>query len=378
MSALKFKVRDYSRYFLKGNPFPYVSIPEERPAVYADQERALARLSDVVFTSLATGRSSHAVVVGPHGSGKSHTLKYLRHAIVEAAEGAGRRVVTCYIPSPGRDYLHMHRSFMQELGAERVAGLAERHPAEGVPRDVRRALEALRDEKRHVEAWRWLIGERLSPRDLERLGLSRSVDAVMALTIFRWVHSMLRADGYGLVCLLCDEMERINQLHVTRRQEMYNMLRHLVDWNPRGLCLVFACTPAGWDEVYKYSIALARRLSRNVVYLEPVTEPVVREVIAAHVGSQRAEDRGILRRLGLRGGLVEHLRRRGLSAEEAERAAEIYPFTEDAVARIARAAHGNIGEVLKYCNLAVDHGLDTGKEVLDAKAVEDVLAEAGR
>ncbi|MFQ6086031.1 MAG: BREX system ATP-binding domain-containing protein, partial [Candidatus Bathyarchaeia archaeon] len=272
----KLRVRDYSRYFLTKNPFPYTSVPEERPVLYVDQERAARRLSDVLSSTITTGRSSHAILVGPYGSGKSHTLLYVRDIVTRQFASSGGRAFACYISRPGTDYLHIHRSFLRELGLETVADLARRQMDKVYSSDLRQALEVLQDPKTSMEAWRWMLGERIYPRSLQKMGLSQNVDVQFALTIFQQVQSMLSADGYSIVCLLIDEMEMINQLHVLKRQAMFDALRHLVDENPTNLCLVFACTPAGWDEIFKYAFALSRRLSRNVVYLESMTKATTR------------------------------------------------------------------------------------------------------
>lgn len=354
---LELKVRDYAPYFLTQNPFPYTPVPDDRPTLMVDQERAMGRLLDVISTARNTGRSNHAVIIGPYGSGKSHILKHLQSVIEERF---ARTMLACYIPTLGRDFLHLYRSFMADLGMSRLSELAKVAEDAGIPPSLSSALKALQDEETRGKAWRWLIGDELSV-ELHELGISRRIDPTFAQSVLKVILSLLRRVGRSVVCLLIDEMEVLSEIEIERRQAMLDSLRHLVDDNPQGLCFIFACTPAGWDDVFKYGLALARRLSRNVVYLESLTEQTAREFVAAFVRRFRTGEKGLKR----------HLKEKGMPKE----LIDTFPFTADGIAKLFEASRGNTGEMVKYCNMAVDHGIDAKRNVIDAHAVGDMMAE---
>lgn len=367
----KLELRDYSPYFLERNPFPYTQVPEEKPVIYVDQEKVLGKLSDIISTVYSTGRSNHAVVVGPSGLGKSHTLKYIQKMI---GEQIGGKALSCYISSPGQDFIHVYRSFIQRLGLEKMEAFAKADVE--MSRNLRRALEALKEEKTAIAAWRWLLGEPLSSKELHRLGLSQNVDGPLSLNILQQTLSILRSSGYRFTCLLIDEMETINQLHIVRRQAMFNALRHLIDGNPYGLCFIFACTPAGWSEIFKYALALSRRISRNVLYLESMTKEQAGEFVAEYVRFHRKGTTKLRQALRLDRSLLDRVLGRR-PKREAKALLALYPFTLDAISKIHELSKGSAGEVIKYCNLAIDYGLDNKRKLIDAKAIDDMVAELG-
>ena len=355
---LVLKTRDYSQYHLSENPFPYTPIPSREPRIFVNQEKAISQLIDVVSITYTTGHSSHAVVIGPYGSGKSHTLRYIEKTIKESIqEGSDRKALSCYISSPGSGFLHIYREFIEKLGLDKLQEIV-RDPSFGnLSYNVSRIFKALNNNELRLHAWRWILGDRLEARERSYLGVSRNLDYTLALSTLEHIIQLLRKEGHTLICLLIDELETVNELYPYQRQSMFNALRRMIDGNPEGLCTIFACTPAGWDQILESSIALSRRLSRNLVYISRLTREEAISLIEEYLRSCRIKQK---RRI--------FQRKQNLHSN-------LHPFTPDAVKEIFQLSKGNIGELVKYCNLAIERGLDADLSQIDSLSLTELLAE---
>jgi len=348
--------RDYSKYNLSENPFPYTPIPYREPNIFVNQEKAISQLMDVVSTAYTTRRSSHAVVIGPYGGGKSHALRYIEKIVKEATHGnPDHKAFSCYIPSPGSGFLHIYRQFVEKLGLNKLQEIARKSSSSGFSYDMSCIFKALNDNNLH--AWRWILGERLEARERNQLGVSRNLDDALALSALEHIIQLLKEENYALVCLLVDELETVNELYPYQRQSMFNALRRMIDDNPEGLCTIFACTPAGWDEILLSSIALSRRLSRNLIYLSRLTREEAFSLIEEYLNSCRIKQR------------------RWVFQKKQKSDLNLYPFTHDAAKEIFQLSNGNIGELIKYCNLAIERGLDANLSKIDSSSLAELLAE---
>jgi hypothetical protein len=357
---------NYSRLCLKGNPFPYVSVPEEEPSYYFDQEAALKCLLRVLASTHATASSNHAVLVGTYGSGKSHTLKHLAERVKNELNRANRKAVAFYVPHPGLGIIDVYRSIVAQLGPNAFAKLSsfvdERAHYQF---ELYRPIRVISQKSNEMlNAWRWLTGEKLEISQRNKLGVGRNIDDKWAIDAFKQIMMLLRRAGYNLVAILIDELETVNELDLFRRQRLFNTFRHLFDDNPNNLSVVFACTPAGWDEILANAFALARRISRNVVYLEALDEKRIQAVIEGYIKKSRTRTddlKSVLKELG------------------DQTTGSIYPFTLAAVPELLRLCQGNIGELIKYCNLAIERAaMDTQCKAIDAKVLNNLLPEFQR
>lgn len=354
--TIRLKRRDYSPFLLSQNPFPYTPIPSCKPDVFVGQDRAISRLLDIVSTTFTTGRSSHAAIIGPYGSGKSHTLKYIEKLLEEAPQDSSDpRVVSCYIPSPGSRFLHVYREVVDKIGPHRIRGALQKRSHNSIPSNLARGFQSLVDDETHVEAWRWVLGENLRTRKRSRLGVSRNMDDTLALSALKHMIKLLREDGYQFLCILIDELETVNELYLYQKQSMFNNLRHMVDDNPEGLCTIFACTPAGWHEVLENSLALSRRLSRNLIYLSRMKKKEAIHLVQAYVQTCRTD-------LG---------RHKQKNPDQ-----DLYPFTLDAIEELLELSKGNVGELLKYCNLTLDQAVDADVPQIDSENITQLLVES--
>lgn len=347
------KKRDYTIYFLSTNPFPYTPIPSQEPNIFINQEKTISGLMDTVATTYTTGQSSHAILIGPYGSGKSHALKYIERLIKEiSTEDDEKKAIACYISSLGTSFLHIYREFMEKVGLEVIRETINAPLTFDLSYNISRIFDVLNDTELYLYAWRWLLGERLESRDRSRLGVSRNMDDILALSTFQRVIDQLRINGYGLICLLIDELETINELYPYQRQAMFNNLRRMIDDNPKGLCSIYACTPAGWDEILERSLAFSRRLSRNLLYLSRLNEEETVQVIKEYLQSYR-----------------------NLQHKSGKMFSDLHPFTHEAALELHGLSRGNIGELVKYCNLAIDRGLDEGLTKIDSEDITKLLTD---
>jgi len=175
--------------------------------------------------------------------------------------------------------------------------------------------------------------------------------------------TLLRKAGFCLVTLLIDELETVNELDILRRQKLFNAFRHLLDDNPRNLSVVFACTPAGWDEILGSAYALARRISRNVIYLESLDEKKVEAVLSGYISRYRIED---------------ETRIKALTPTIDKDSIDIFPFTKSAITELLRVSQGNIGEIIKLSNVAIDRALMSQRACIDNNALNELLPEYQR
>src|SRR5207249_7445358 len=106
----------FNKFFLTRNPFPYVSVPEDEPRIYFDQVAALERIKGALGSSAETGSSNHIVIVGPYGTGKSHTLKYIA-SMLNGGQVTGKgKALGVYISHPGTSFVDIYKEIVLRLG----------------------------------------------------------------------------------------------------------------------------------------------------------------------------------------------------------------------------------------------------------------------
>ena len=75
--------KDYSKAFLKQNPFPSTALPEENPRITADRKNAIEKFVHIINNVRHKGESTVAVFIGDYGSGKSHILRVFNTNVLE-------------------------------------------------------------------------------------------------------------------------------------------------------------------------------------------------------------------------------------------------------------------------------------------------------
>ena len=395
--------RDYSRYSLEKNPFPYAGIPEENPRFCADREKELETISDTISLSLGES-STHIALIGGYGNGKTHTLRYIKsHINSQLADDNRFRAIAGYVITPGHSLVDTYRNFMQDLGRNFFFKLTwgflgnialelirqSKKDFKDLPSEVKDDLkkdpsglkkyiedgtvllsllmETARDrvlsliknvdvangflqlinDKTSLLAWKWLSGERILYEQRRELGIVSPIDSDdRALAVFQDIRNIMRNQGYKLVCILIDEFELVEILHYQQKQRFLNAIRHLVDLNPHGICLVISCTPEVWKNIVMEYHAFSERIFREIV-LRPLNEKTIYHLIQEYLKHYRTNPQA--------------------------KSSKIHPFTEDCIKEILQISKGNMRRALAMCNMALDLAIKQDTESITPEILKHVF-----
>jgi type II secretory pathway predicted ATPase ExeA len=374
--------QDYSQYNLKSNPFPYSPVPAEDPEIYCGQQHVSDKISSTVSSMLSTGKSKHLVVTGKYGNGKSHTLKYTRSLLRDRED-----VVVGYVAQPGEGFLDIYHEFVYDLGFNRVQELAYEYLAsitrevtesnpfganamqslidEGevllsdiVPEaikqlsdvtkfaDFARAIVHMVYEDTNLYAWQWLTAEGIRYEQRKEMEIHSALDddtmGVRAFTAFK---NMLLGLGYTGVFVFVDEFESIARLSPKNEQATLNSIRHLMDQNSSGLCMLFGCAPEVWQDVMSEYHAFSERIGQEVA-LKPLTSEHLYDLVGDYLDRER---------------------------QPGHSSGRIRPFSEEALTQILQRSQGNIRQVLSMCSLVLDEAAMAGHQRITAEVVEEVV-----
>lgn len=374
--------QSYDQYGLEGNPFPYSPVPSEEPAVYCGQEHVTDEVSSTVSDVLSTGKSKHLVITGKYGNGKSHTLKYTRNLVKERDD-----VLVGYVAQPGEGFLDVYHEFMYDLGFDKVQEISyeylasvardvtEKDPSgssemeamidegevllsEITPTAVRRLSETTKFadfaramvhmvyEDTNLYAWQWLTAEGIRYEQRKEMEIHSALDDdTMGVRAFTSMKSLLLDLGYTAVFVLVDEFESIARLSPKNEQATLNSIRHLMDQNSHGMCMLFGCAPEVWQDVMSEYHAFSERIGREVS-LRPLTDEALRELVAEYLEMERKPE---------------------------ENTRILAPFTEDSLEPILKRSQGNVRQVLSMCSQALDSAARKDVESVDAEFVENVV-----
>ncbi|MEM2112074.1 MAG: DUF2791 family P-loop domain-containing protein [Candidatus Bathyarchaeia archaeon] len=368
--------KKYEKYGLKCNPFPYVGVPDENLSLYTDRKRELKMIEEVVKASL-NGASSHIVLVGSYGNGKTHTMRYIKKQLEKQVQNT--QVI--YLSTPGDRFLSLYSSLMFEFGFDHLEGLVWRFLefATGeenlrkkvndgevlLPEILEIGKRRLQNEVKYTDfataflkltleeskfiAWKYLCGEPIPFEHRRELDVVMAIDNDdKALRAFMSLKKILTLLGNKLICVLIDEFESIEYINIILKQKILNSVRHLIDLNPQGLCLIIGCAPDVWVDIIKEYHAFSERIFRQVT-LRALSKEDLRNFVVSYLQYSRIQDLDL--------------------------PTDIFPFTEDAISEIQKAAEGNIRRMLMICNQAIDFGVDVGYPTLNAKRLKELLPD---
>jgi len=368
--------KSFAKYNLKKNPFPNVGVPDDSVSVYSDREKELHTIEDAIVGTMQ-GSSSHVVIVGSYGNGKTATLKFIKGQIEKQLSNA----VSIYLSYPGDTFLEFYRNLMYELGLDKMeyfvwsflelvnkeTDLKQKiEVGEVLITDIiEKGKKFLYNHLRYMDfataflkltldrskflSWKYLCGEPVVYEQRRELDVVTLIDTdEKALRAFMALKSILNLIGYKIICILVDELESIELLHPTRKQKVLNSIRRLIDLNPSGLCLIMACTPEAWSSIISDYHAFSERIFREVI-LKPLDGAAVREFIRTYLKVYRTDSDN--------------------------KKPDIHPFTKDAIEQILIAAQGNLRRVLMICNRAIQKGCEVGFPLLTAHKLKEILPE---
>ncbi|WP_262174430.1 BREX system ATP-binding domain-containing protein [Haloarcula laminariae] len=372
--------QDYSQYDLDANPFPYSPVPTEDPGIYCGQQHVSDKISSTVSSMLSTGKSKHLVVTGKYGNGKSHTLKYTRSLLRDRDD-----VIVGYVAQPGDGFLDIYHEFVYDLGFNRLQEFAyeflasvardvtDTNPigasgmeslidegdvllSEIVPEAIRRLSDVTKFadfaraiihmvyEDTNLYAWQWLTAEGIRYEQRKEMEIHSALDDdTMGVRAFTALKNMLLELGYTGIFVFVDEFESIARLSPKDEQATLNSIRHLMDQNSSGLCMLFGCAPEVWQDVMSEYHAFSERIGEEVA-LKPLTSENLYELVRDYLDQER------------------------LSSAENE---GIDPFSEEALDLILQTSQGNIRQVLSMCSRILDDAAESQENKITAAWVED-------
>lgn len=373
---------DYSQYGLKANPFPYSPVPAEDPEIYCGQQNVANQISSTVSSVLATGKSKHLVVTGKYGNGKSHTLKYTRSLLRDRDD-----VVVGYVAQPGEGFLDIYHEFVYDLGFNRIQELAyewlalvarkvtDTNPtgagtmrslidngevllSDIVPEVIRklsdvtrfadfaRAIVHMVYEDTNLYAWQWLTAEGIRYEQRKEMEIHSALDDdTMGVRAFTALKNLLLELGYTGVFAFVDEFESIARLSSKNEQATLNSIRHLMDQNSSGLCILFGCAPEVWQDVMSEYHAFSERIGQEVA-LRPLTSEHLYELISDYLDRERD----------------------GANGED-----QIEPFTEESLDLILQRSQGNVRQVLSLCSRVLDSAVEDDSRVITPEFVQETM-----
>lgn len=380
--------KDYSKLGLSDNPFPYSGVPEEEPHIYVDREEAIKAVNNVLSTTISTGKSNHIIVTGAYGSGKSHTLKYVRSEIRrQFTTNSEKKVCIGYVSQPGETFLDIYREFVYDLGYDFIRKIAEQYiglvanqlseekvikekvPLEKawemvnsgkilisdiVPHaikrlnqkvkfiDFTRAFLNLTYDDNSIYSWEWLNGEGVDYIKRRSMGVSKSLDGKTAIRAFISLKKILIELGYSTVILLIDEFEYAETLSPIAKQKILNEIRHLIDSNPENLTMIITCAPEVWHSLLSEYHAFSERIT-NEVNLKPMTGDKVKLLLAEYLAGKRLDS-----------------------------GKDIVSFTDESIKKILELSQGNTRRILTISGRLLDIALETEKTIIDTKTIEGI------
>jgi len=312
---------------VKYNPFPRNPIPDPEDLVLYDPHNYLYTLHSVVNYTLSTGKSNHAVIIGPYGSGKTHLLLCLLRKL-KGLKG----VISVYIPTPSDNFFTIYSNIVKSIPLKEIIAASD-----SLPPDIARKIKMLENSDYSEYILSWLYGEKISSNIRYKLSLGRNLDEYMAIAI---LGSILKVIDKTLVILL-DELEHLVEIPIQVRQRYASLLRYMIDSIPRKFCIIASATPAGWNEILENYIALARRLSGTVIYLHNISLKHAYELVDVYLAKY------------------------GIAHDDL--------FCEKAIKEAYIASQGNIGDFLKIMAAAVEYATEKGIDKVDAEIVKEVL-----
>lgn len=378
--------RDYDVFNLRKNPFPYSGVPESNPSFYIGQEEVLSAILQTISTTILTEKSSHIILTGPYGCGKSHTLQYIKEQLKNYGFDDGTKPVVGYISQPGDKMLDLYREFMYDLGMETVQTYARQFLCdvstdlissgkieseivlpvkwEHIQRGdlllsdiVPTALIRLNDCAKYVDyckafinlvydenslsAWEWVSGEGLDYVKRKILCISKNIDAKSVVRAFQAIKEILTTMKHNPIILMIDEFEAIENFQPGTKQNLLNSLRHLIDINGTNLSIIIACAPDVWQSLISEYHAFSERICKEAC-IKPLSAEKTKELIQAYLIREVIDNKSLYD-----------------------------PFSEDVYPVLFKIGMGNSRQILTLCGKLIDYAIDNHMKLINPECIQE-------
>jgi len=145
--------------------------------------------------------------------------------------------------------------------------------------DFARAIIHMVYEDTNLYAWQWLTAEGIRYEQRKEMEIHSALDDdTMGVRAFTALKNMLLELGYTGIFVFVDEFESIARLSPKDEQATLNSIRHLMDQNSSGLCMLFGCAPEVWQDVMSEYHAFSERIGEEVA-LKPLTSENLYELV---------------------------------------------------------------------------------------------------
>jgi len=199
-------------------------------------------------------------------------------------------------------------------------------------------------EDTNLYAWQWLTAEGIRYEQRKEMEIHSALDDdTTSVRAFTALKNLLLELGYTGVFVFVDEFESIARLGSKAEQATLNSIRHLMDQNSHGLCMLFGCAPEVWQDVMSEYHAFSERIGQEVS-LRPLTDEHIQELVSSY---------------------LQLVRMNGASGTE--------PFSKECLQLIHQRSQGNVRQALSLCSRVLDTAVDRELESIEQELVQDVL-----
>lgn len=242
-------ISEYSRLNL--NVWPFVLVPdEEYSLIWADRKELKQQveyfLNSINKINLSTIRLMWAYV----GSGKSHTLKYIK----SICDSSIKQIVPIYIefPKSAKSFVDVYKEIVQtidfyNLKYELIISDKLRYLS-----NFCKIMNTGVDSQKNI-AVEWIKANKISLRDIRNVGLhSRIEDSNFCIKVIsELIHLVLNSNGSKMFLIMIDEIQRISELTENQRRDINISLHSLFNLLPRNLTFLFSFSVRQQESMYK-------------------------------------------------------------------------------------------------------------------------------
>jgi hypothetical protein len=274
------------------------------------------KLIEGSLSGAISGSSSHTVIVGSYGNGKTATLLHVKSQI---DKHLSNQVLTVYMSNPGETLVQFYSNFVYSITLKKLEEIVWKYLAyitnnnrikERIEKGnvlitevLEKAKKLLQEEAHHTDfsnallkiileetkylSWRYLCGESMAFEQRRQLDVVGNINTdEKVLRAIMTIKTILRKVGIKLICILIDELESIELLFLIKKQKILNGLRRLIDLNPTGLSFIMSCAPESWNSIIKDYHAFSERIFRQVE-LVPLSHDNVTEIVSSYLNKYR-------------------------------------------------------------------------------------------
>lgn len=374
-------MNSFEKYKLKENPFDIYS-HEHKMADRREEWKSIATSLESAFE----GRGPrYFVLFGDYGVGKTFTFERIYKWVSRE-----RREGDVFVVYRKGDVLYERRLAVQEseprwakfgldlvmrifdnIERERLVDVLKKAKLAKFKSKFSKLFEALSDNR--DIGFKYITGKKLSAKDLQQLGVASPItDSPTSLALFLEFLRVVKQAGYSSFLLLLDEFEYIATQGERRITQVLNTFRQIFDdfgeydakYKGRVAKPVFmlATSPGGWDRLKELEAASVKRTGGAGIapFMERVSP---RDMI--RLGPFSLEH--TIELVSIR---LSEVRTTAVSDP-------LYPFTRKAVELVHQVSFNKPRNVIQYCGILLEDGLEKGLSKLDRDDAKRILQKYG-